>query len=134
MFIENSSCFADKICISFFIPSLLLYSKKSITFKIYNMKLLSFFYNGNEIEFHNSWLGKECIKYNGETMSSKYSMMGKEHKFSVLEDSIWTDYIVEIGFTCYGVGFNIYRNGEPLMESLSWTNNRKRYQAASEFV
>ena len=98
------------------------------------MKVMSFFHNSNEIEIHNNLLGKETIKYNGETMSSQYSLMGKKHKFSVLEDDVWTDYVVEIGFAHFGVGFNIYRNGVPLMESLSFSSGRKKHQMMSEFV
>lgn len=95
---------------------------------------MSFFHNGNEIEIHNSWMGKETIKYNGEIMSSKYSFMGEQHEFAVLENDVWIDYIVEIGFANYGVGFNIYRNNEPLIEALSKSSCCKKYRTSSDFV
>lgn len=98
------------------------------------MKLASFFHNGNEIEIHNNWLGKETIKYNGEDVSEHYSIMGAEHKFSVLEDEVWADYVIVIGFSNCGVGFNIYRNGEPLMEWLGRKNFSRNYRESSEFV
>jgi len=97
------------------------------------MKILSFFHNGNEIEIHNNIWGKETILYNGEKMTSHYSFFGKNHCFSVKEEGDWVDYEVQVGFAAYGVGFNIYRNGETLMESLSRTRShgerKKKYNS-----
>lgn len=93
------------------------------------MKHLSFFHNGNEISIHNSLLGVESIRYNGEKMTSKFSILGATHVFSVHEDDRLVDYRVEVGMNLMGVTFSLWRNGKALM--LSGSNNNRRQLASS---
>lgn len=79
------------------------------------MKYVTLFHNGNQIEVHNSLMGKETIKYNGEVVSSKSSFFGAKHAFWVIEDGEEVEYKVLISFNWkIGIGFDIFRNGEPL--------------------
>ena len=84
------------------------------------MRLAKLFLNGNNtIEIHNSWLGKETIKYNGEIMSQKSSFWGATHDFVVREnEEELVDYSVSLKFNCMGgIAYDIYRNGEPIIVS-----------------
>lgn len=82
------------------------------------MRFLTLFHNGNEIEIHNSlWNGKETIKYNGEVVSSKFSIGGEVHLFTVEEDGELVDYAVHLFLRGFGIGFNVARNGQPLLLS-----------------
>ena len=79
------------------------------------MKYVTLFHNGNQIEVHNSMMGKETILYNGEEMSSKSSFFGARHEFWVIEDDEDVKYEVLISFNWkIGIAFDIYRNGDPL--------------------
>ncbi len=79
------------------------------------MKYVTLFHNGNQIEIHNSMLGEEKIKYNGEVVSAKSSFFGAKHNFWVEEDGEQVEYKVLISFNWkVGIGFDIFRNGEPL--------------------
>ena len=79
------------------------------------MKYVTLFHNGNQIEVHNSMMGKETIKYNGEVVSSKSSFFGAKHSFWVEEDGDHVEYKVLISFNWkIGIAFDIYRDEEPL--------------------
>ncbi len=72
----------------------------------------------NSIEIHNSILGNETIFYNGKEVSKKWSLLGKKHEFSVIENGKETKYKVEIGLRfATGVSCNIYRNDEAILLS-----------------
>ncbi len=80
------------------------------------MRLVSVFYNGNEISVHNNmWNGVESVRYNGAEMVSKFSWLGATHTFTVEEEGQLVDYEVEIAFTLNGIQTNIWRNEEPLL-------------------
>jgi hypothetical protein len=49
------------------------------------MKITTITLGETQIEFHNTFLGKETVKVNGEEVSSKKSMSGTEHLFDVVE-------------------------------------------------
>ena len=70
-----------------------------------------------------------------DEVSSKYSFLGAAHTFSVYEGGTLVDYTVEIGLAMMiGIGFNIYRDGEPLMESLGGSKISYSKKQTSEFV
>jgi len=99
------------------------------------MKLFSVFHNGNEISLHNSIWGVESIRYNGRKMSSEFSFWGAFHQFMVHEGEEEVDYEVKVGFNCYGVSANIWRNGELIMEGLNSCSHKSRYSKhQSDFV
>jgi hypothetical protein len=79
------------------------------------MKVMTLHHNGNQIEIHNSMTGKETIYYNKEEVSSKWSLFGTLHSFTVEEDGILIDYKVTSLLHVYGVGFDVWRDGEPII-------------------
>jgi len=79
------------------------------------MKTLN--YNGHTIEAPGSTLsGMERVRYNGELVSSKWSILGAEHTFEAVEDGSQVEYLVSIGTRWHGFGATcmIYRNDELL--------------------
>ena len=72
-------------------------------------------YNGHTIQLPGQSLtGKEEIKYDGRVVSSKHTMFGGTHVFSIKEDEEDVNYEVEIGtrwhgFSCWYV---VRRNGK----------------------
>ena len=68
-------------------------------------------------EFHNSIFGKERILVNGEEVSSIKSMTGTEHNFTVTESGEAAQYKLITGLNFNGVAINLYRNGNPVIES-----------------
>jgi len=78
------------------------------------MRCISYFSGENIIEVHNNmWSGKETIFYNDEKVSSGYSILGKTHSFTVEEDGELVDYEVILELRWFGIGFSIFRNGNP---------------------
>lgn len=49
------------------------------------MKFTTIYLGENKIELFNSLLGKETVKVNDEMVSSKFSITGTEHLFSIKE-------------------------------------------------
>lgn len=75
------------------------------------------FHNGHRIDAPcSSWSGIENVRYDGELVSSKYSMLGADHTFSVQEDGQDAEYQVSIGtkWKTLRATCTIYRNGEML--------------------
>lgn len=60
--------------------------------------------------------GKETIFYNGNLVSSKYTLFGTKHNFVVLENDHDTEYVIVIGFkNLLRIGFDIFRDGKALL-------------------
>ncbi len=75
-------------------------------------------YNGdNKIEVHNSFLGKETIRVNGELVSSKYSITGTEHEFGMDEATGRSNCKIVTGFGLSGIVLDFYKNGSPVIVS-----------------
>ena len=82
-----------------------------------NMKIITIYLNSNTMELHNSFLlGKETVKFNGEIMSSKYSLFGHTHRFSVDENGKEVSYSVRFR-SGLPAAVDILRDGEPFLES-----------------
>ncbi len=81
------------------------------------MKYTTIHLGDNKIELYNSLMGKETIKVNGEIVSSKYSMLGAEHPFTIREDGTKVNCTVQFGFGMNGVVFDLYKEGSPIVES-----------------
>lgn len=72
-------------------------------------------HNNHTIEISNNGLtGKEVVKYDGQVMSEKRSMMGTVHTFRVEEESQSVQYEVEIGTRWHGFSSwtTVRRSGE----------------------
>lgn len=81
------------------------------------MKVITVHFGESKIELRNTIWGKETILVNDKLVSSKYTAFGGTgHKFMVDEDGEEANYSVKyrMGF---GVAFDIWRNGEPVLES-----------------
>ena len=80
-------------------------------------KVTSITLGETKIEFHNSFFGKERILVNGEEVSSIKSISGTEHNFTVKETGEDVQYKLTTGLNLNGVAVNLYRNGNPVIES-----------------
>ncbi|MEQ8523377.1 hypothetical protein [Gracilimonas sp.] len=81
------------------------------------MKYTTVHLGDNKIELFNSFLGKETIKVNGEVVSSIYSLLGAEHRFSIREDGKDVECSIQFGFGMNGVVFDLYKDKTPIIES-----------------
>lgn len=99
------------------------------------MKALTFFHEGNEIAVHNNLLGVETVKYNGEKMTSHFSLFGSTHNFSVLENNETANYQIKIAMSMMlGVTFSIWRNEKALLLGAGWHKPSKVNSTHSEYV
>lgn len=74
-------------------------------------------YNGHRIDAPGStFTGLEVVRYDGEVVSSKRSILGAKHFFDALENEESVRYEVKIGTRWHGFGATcaIYRNEELL--------------------
>ena len=73
-------------------------------------------YNGQRIDAPGStFTGLEQIRYNGEVVSSKRSILGASHEFEAIEDGTPVTYLIQIGTRWSGMATcRMYRNGELL--------------------
>lgn len=74
------------------------------------MKFTTIHLGENKIEIFNSILGKETIKVNGETVSAKYSIMGTEHPFKLIENEVESDCKIITGMGLNGVVIDFYKD------------------------
>lgn len=81
------------------------------------MKYTTVYVGDNKIELYNSLLGKEVVKLNDKTVSTKYSITGTEHKFFNLENGGEIEYKLITGFGLNGVVIDLYRDKKPIIES-----------------
>jgi len=82
------------------------------------MKFTTIYLEGNTIEVHNSFLGKETIKVNNEIVSEKSSFFGAEHNFELNENGKNIECRLKIGFSINGAVFNLYKDNKPIIISL----------------
>ncbi|MBA9076457.1 MULTISPECIES: hypothetical protein [Rufibacter] len=70
------------------------------------------------IEVDNSFTGQETIKYNGEIVSEKKSLLGENHRFEREENGEIAQYEVRISIKhLTRVGIDIYRNNKVVLLS-----------------
>lgn len=81
------------------------------------MKYTTIHLGTNKIELYNTLLGKETVKVNGEIVSSKYSMLGAEHVFTINEEGQQVNCTVQFGFGMNGIVFDLHKAGQPVIES-----------------
>jgi len=81
------------------------------------MKFTTIYLGENKIELFNSMIGKEIVKVNGEIVSSKFSMIGTEHHFSISENDAEANCKLVTGFGLNGVVIDLYKNEKPIIES-----------------
>lgn len=79
------------------------------------MKVISLYLDHVHLEFHNSVLGKETVYVNGQEVSSKISVLGTTHRFSVYENGQWVAYEMVSSASTWGIAVDIYRDGRPLL-------------------
>ncbi|MDE2996310.1 MAG: hypothetical protein OXT73_06180 [Bacteroidota bacterium] len=74
-------------------------------------------HNGHTIQIPGMTLsGREDVRYNGKIVSSKWSILGAEHQFEVVENGQPVTYEVKLGMRWYGcTGWaSLKRQGELL--------------------
>lgn len=81
------------------------------------MKFTTIHLGENKIEFFNSMLGKETVKVNGEIVSTKSSISGAEHLFTISENNKMVDCKLVTGLSMNGVAIDLYKDGKPVIES-----------------
>jgi hypothetical protein len=74
------------------------------------MKIITINLGPSSIEFHNSLVGKETIKVNGEIVSSRFSVAGMEHVFTVEEGGEDVVYKLKTGLGFLGLSINLFRD------------------------
>lgn len=85
------------------------------------MRILSLPINDDLLEVHNSiWTGEEKVYFNGQLASSGFSLLGRNHYFTVdaTERSGVDKYRVEIGMTWWGsITVDVFVNDRCLLAS-----------------
>ncbi len=72
-----------------------------------------------KIEFFNNWLGEEFIYVNGQLVSKKFSIMGIDHPFELMENGITANYIVTTKVDMnWQVSIDIKRNGKLVRQNV----------------
>ena len=80
------------------------------------MRYLTLNINKNtKIDIDNSIWGTETVRYNGEVVSEKISILGSVHSFEKQESGEIAKYEVRISLKFFRIGFDIYRNNEALL-------------------
>ncbi|MBS9767124.1 MAG: hypothetical protein KGV44_06255 [Flavobacteriaceae bacterium] len=81
------------------------------------MKYSTINLGNNSIEIHNSAFGKETIKVNNKIVSSKRSLRGAEHTFSIMENNKEVKCKISLGYGRGGVTYDFYKGNEPIIVS-----------------
>ncbi|AFL83377.1 hypothetical protein Belba_0723 [Belliella baltica DSM 15883] len=81
------------------------------------MKYTTIFLDNKKIEIFNSLLGKETIKVDDQIVSSKYSIFGADHHFSLKEEENTNHYQFKFSLGINGIVYDFYKNGKPIIES-----------------
>ena len=72
-----------------------------------------------EIEFHNSWTGKETVTVNRQIVSEKSSVWGTHHVFSVLENGKSVNYVLTTKVnSSMQIFLDLKKNGEFIKENI----------------
>lgn len=79
------------------------------------MKLYSINLDSNVIELHNNLLGRETVYFNGQKVSSAFSIFGSTHAFRVNGD----DWELRVSTGMFGLGINLSKNHIPIIEAPS---------------
>lgn len=81
------------------------------------MLISSIYYQDSKIDIYNSWLGKETIKVNGQTVSSKSSIFGSTHHFTInmQGEEKQCKFVAALGYG--GIVFDFYVDDQPIVES-----------------
>ncbi len=89
------------------------------------MKYIEFKIGENNIEFHNSLLGKETILLNRKKVSEKFSITGKEYNFKIGEDNyqISSNYRL---FSNHMIKFFVKKNGKLIAKKTIPMNPKQR--------
>ena len=82
------------------------------------MKITTVTLGETQIEFHNTFFGKETVKVDGEEVSSQNSISGTEHLFDVVEGEKTVQYRLITGINFNGVAIDLYKDGNPIIQSL----------------
>lgn len=68
------------------------------------------------IEFHNNWLGEELVIVNGQLVSKKFSMLGTDHPFDLVEDGRKVHYILSVRMDMMSqVSLDLRRDGQIIL-------------------
>ncbi|GAA4301158.1 hypothetical protein [Nibribacter koreensis] len=83
------------------------------------MNVITLYLSDNvKIEVDNSFSGEETVKYNGEVVSEKKSLLGETHSFTCVENGEQVQYEVRIGIKNLGrISVAIYRNNKVVLLS-----------------
>jgi hypothetical protein len=68
------------------------------------------------IDIENTLIGTEIVKYNGDIVSSHWSMFGSVHRFEAVEQGQKIKYQINVGLKLpLRIGFDIFRNDKILL-------------------
>ena len=67
------------------------------------MKYITINLRDNEIEVHNSFLGKETIKVNDKIVSNEFSIFGADHYFRITKTG------VKLRVACNSFSFSLFQ-------------------------
>lgn len=81
------------------------------------MKYTTIYLEDNAIEVFNNMIGKETVKVNGETVSTKWSFAGTEHLFHIMENDKQLECKLTTKLSMHGVTIDLFKNGKPIIES-----------------
>jgi len=84
------------------------------------MKIMTVNINRIRIEFNNNlWTGHQTIIVDGQLVSKKFSIFGREHIFDVFEEGDYVEYTLKTGLGpgYGGIIYDLYRNGKLLVSS-----------------
>jgi hypothetical protein len=89
-----------------------------------------------QLSIDNSMTGVETIYMNEKIVSKKFSFWGAKHIFNREENGEYVNYEVKIGLNFTGIGYNIYRNNEPILLSnnVSKLNNFSWIDVVAYFI
>lgn len=89
-----------------------------------------------QLSIDNSMTGVETIYMNEEVVSEKFSLWGAEHTFTREENGEIVYYEVKIGLNFTGIGYDIHRNGKPILlsNSVSKLNNFSWFDVAAYLI
>lgn len=80
------------------------------------MKFITLHIGESVIELHNSILGKETIKVDGQIVSEQYSISGANHRFTVRENGQEKQVQLNTKLTLNGAIFDLYVDNKPVVE------------------
>lgn len=91
---------------------------------------------GQILSIDNSMTGVESVYMNDDLVSKKFSFLGAKHTFSREENGENIDYEVKIGLNFTGIGYNIYRDGDPVLlsNSVSKLNNFSWFDVMAHII